>query len=50
MRVLDIEHDARRAFDVLKSGGIAILPNDVGYSALGGSAAALRRIFETNRR
>jgi tRNA A37 threonylcarbamoyladenosine synthetase subunit TsaC/SUA5/YrdC len=50
MAVLQIEADARRAFDVLKRGGIAILPNDVGYSLIGGSAAALRRIFETKGR
>lgn len=46
----DIEGDARRAFDVLQGGGIAILPMDVGYSAIGGSAAALKRIFDTKRR
>jgi len=48
--VLAIEQDARRTFDVLKRGGIAILPSDVGYSLIGGSAAALRRIFETKQR
>jgi tRNA A37 threonylcarbamoyladenosine synthetase subunit TsaC/SUA5/YrdC len=47
---LTIEADARRAFDVLKAGGIAILPNDIGYSLIGGSAAALRRIFATKQR
>jgi tRNA A37 threonylcarbamoyladenosine synthetase subunit TsaC/SUA5/YrdC len=50
MTVLDVEADARRAFDILKSGGIAILPNDVGYSLIGGSTAALQRIFETKGR
>lgn len=48
--MIDVAADARRAFDVLKSGGIAILPNDVGYSLIGGSAAALKRIFETKGR
>lgn len=47
---LDVEADARRAFDILKAGGIAILPNEVGYSLIGGSAAALKRIFETKGR
>lgn len=42
--------DAQRAFDVIKAGGIGILPMDVGYSAIGGSAKALRTIFETKRR
>lgn len=47
---LDIAGDARRAFDVLKGGGIAILPMDVGYSLIGGGEAALTRIFKTKRR
>ncbi len=50
MASLAIADDARRAFDVLKAGGIAILPNDVGYSLIGGSAAALKRIFEAKQR
>lgn len=50
MSVLNIEIDARRAFDTLKSGGIAILPNDVGYSLIGGSTKSLGRIFETKGR
>jgi len=50
MSVLNVETDARRAFDVLKSGGIAILPNDVGYSLIGGSTQSLQRIFETKGR
>ena len=50
MAVFDVECDARRAFDALKSGGIAIVPNDIGYSILGGSQAALQRIFDTKGR
>jgi tRNA A37 threonylcarbamoyladenosine synthetase subunit TsaC/SUA5/YrdC len=50
MSMLAIEQDARRAFDVLKGGGIAILPNDVGYSLIGGSTDSLKRIFETKGR
>lgn len=46
----DIAGDARRAFDVLQAGGTAILPMDVGYSLIGGSEAALKRIFEAKRR
>jgi tRNA A37 threonylcarbamoyladenosine synthetase subunit TsaC/SUA5/YrdC len=48
--MVDIAGDARGAFDALKSGGIAILPMDVGYSLIGGGEAALARIFETKRR
>ena len=50
MTTLQIEQDARKAFDVLKAGGIAILTNDVGYSLIGGSTAALNKIFETKQR
>lgn len=47
---IDIQADARRAFDVLKSGGSAILPMDVGYSLIGGSTASLIKIFDTKQR
>jgi len=47
---LDIAGDARRAFDVIKRGGVAIWPNDVGYGMVGGTTAALKTIFDTKRR
>ncbi|KAA0892804.1 Sua5/YciO/YrdC/YwlC family protein [Pusillimonas sp. ANT_WB101] len=50
MSVLNIPADARRAFDALKSGGITVFPNDVGYTIAGGSAGSLQRIFETKQR
>ncbi|MFA7278693.1 MAG: Sua5/YciO/YrdC/YwlC family protein [Sterolibacterium sp.] len=50
MGVLNFQIDAERAFKVLQAGGIAILPNDVGYSLIGGSAQALRNIFDTKQR
>lgn len=50
MALFDIAGDAKRAFEVLQRGGVAIVPNSIGYSALGGSGAALRRIFEAKRR
>ena len=46
----DIAGDAARAFAVLRDGGAAILPMDVGYSLIGGSESALKRIFEAKRR
>ncbi|MEM7190711.1 MAG: Sua5/YciO/YrdC/YwlC family protein [Pseudomonadota bacterium] len=46
----DIVGDAERAFDVLQAGGAAILPMDVGYSLIGGSETALKRIFDTKGR
>ncbi|HEY5208201.1 MAG TPA: Sua5/YciO/YrdC/YwlC family protein [Stellaceae bacterium] len=50
MALFDIAGDARRAFDVLTGGGIAIVPHTIGYAALGGSGPALRRIFDAKRR
>ena len=50
MAVFDIAGDARRAFDVLRSGGTAVVPHTIGYAALGGSGPALRRIFDAKRR
>jgi tRNA A37 threonylcarbamoyladenosine synthetase subunit TsaC/SUA5/YrdC len=50
LSLFSLEDDARSAFDTLKVGGIAIVPNDVGYSILGGSGPALRRIFQTKGR
>lgn len=50
MTVLDIAGDARRAFDTLKSGGIAIFPVDVGYTIAGGSQVSLQRIFKAKGR
>lgn len=46
----DIKADARRAFDAMRDGGTAILPMDVGYSVIGGTEAALARIFDTKGR
>ena len=46
----DVRRDAERAFAVLERGGIALLPMSVGYSAIGGSATALKKIFDTKQR
>ena len=45
-----VRADAQRAFDTLHRGGVAIVPMDVGYTATGGSAAALKLIFDTKGR
>jgi tRNA A37 threonylcarbamoyladenosine synthetase subunit TsaC/SUA5/YrdC len=50
LSLFDVEADARKAFDALKTGGIAVVPNDVGYSILGGSGPALQRIFQAKGR
>jgi tRNA A37 threonylcarbamoyladenosine synthetase subunit TsaC/SUA5/YrdC len=50
MSTLDIAGDARRVVDVIRNGGIAILPNDVGYAMCGSSMDPLRKIYDTKRR
>ena len=50
MTVLNIGADARRAMDAMQNAGIAILPNDVGYSLIAACASALRKIFDTKKR
>jgi tRNA A37 threonylcarbamoyladenosine synthetase subunit TsaC/SUA5/YrdC len=50
MSSLDIRGDARRVIDVVKRGGIAILPNDVGYAMCGASMDPLRKIYDSKRR
>lgn len=42
--------DAQRVFRVLQSGGIAIIPSNVGYSVIAINAEALNRIFVAKRR
>jgi tRNA A37 threonylcarbamoyladenosine synthetase subunit TsaC/SUA5/YrdC len=50
MNTLDISGDAHRIFEVLKQGGIAIIPNDAGYALMSGSAEAVQRIFVAKKR
>lgn len=50
MILFDVDGDARCAFDALRRGGVAILPNTIGYSIIGGSGPALARIFTTKGR
>ena len=50
MPVIHPRQDAERALQVMQAGGIAILPNDVGYSLIGAQADALQKIFRTKRR
>jgi tRNA A37 threonylcarbamoyladenosine synthetase subunit TsaC/SUA5/YrdC len=50
MAVIDHAAEARRAFDTMQSGGVAIVPNDVGYAAMAMQHEALKRIFDTKGR
>jgi tRNA A37 threonylcarbamoyladenosine synthetase subunit TsaC/SUA5/YrdC len=46
----DIAADARRVFDAVRGGGIAIIHVDVGYAVLAHTADAVRRIYATKHR
>lgn len=50
MRLYDVEADARRVFDLIAGGGIAIVPMHVGYAIVSATSQASRRIFEAKRR
>ena len=50
MSQFDVQADAQRAFAALKAGGIAVVPHNIGYAALGGSTEALLKIFNTKKR
>lgn len=50
MSRLDIAGDARRTLDVIRSGGIAIVPNDTGYACCGASMDPLKKIYDTKQR
>ncbi|KAI1391659.1 uncharacterized protein F4822DRAFT_397405 [Hypoxylon trugodes] len=46
----DVQADALRVFEVLKTGGIAICPADVGYAVMATHAKSLEKIFLTKQR
>lgn len=50
MMLPDIRADARRAFDVLRSGGIALFPIDTGYALMGATKAAIEKIHAVKQR
>ncbi|CAM3951021.1 YrdC-like domain-containing protein [Bordetella tumbae] len=50
MPTLDIAGDARRTIDVIKRGGIALVPNDTGYALCGSSLDPLKKIFVSKQR
>ena len=47
---VDIAADARRVFEVLKKGGLAIMPADIGYGLVAIDTNALERAFVTKQR
>jgi tRNA A37 threonylcarbamoyladenosine synthetase subunit TsaC/SUA5/YrdC len=46
----DLKTDAKRVFDCVKSGGIAIVHYDVAYAILCATDDALRRVYEAKQR
>lgn len=50
MPTIDIAGDARRIIDVVKGGGIALVPQHTGYAMCGASMDPLKRIFDTKQR
>lgn len=50
IKVPNIKEDAQRAFDVLRKGGLAIVPLSVGYGITATDPTALQRAFETKQR
>lgn len=50
MSVLNSSADAQKAMEVMQGGGIAILPNDVGYSLIAATPQALKKIFDSKKR
>ena len=50
MTVFDYEADARRVYDVLKQGGISVIPSHVGYVIVACDPEAVWRIFRAKKR
>ena len=46
----DIKADARRAFEVIEGGGIAITPSSIAYALASSTTEALEKMFKTKRR
>lgn len=46
----NVKADAQRIFDVLKGGGLALIPTEVGYGLISSSKEALERSFAAKKR
>ncbi|AAW43916.1 hypothetical protein CNBE1840 [Cryptococcus deneoformans B-3501A] len=46
----NVSHDAREAYETLKSGGVIIAPTDVGYALMTSTQAGIQRIFAAKDR
>lgn len=45
-----VERDARRVFDVVRGGGVAMIPLDVAYAVIASSPEAVRRVYAAKGR
>ncbi|MHC6226322.1 Sua5/YciO/YrdC/YwlC family protein [Pseudomonas sp. X10] len=50
MKINDIKGDARRVIDIVKDGGIGLVPNDTGYAFVGSTLEPMQKIFDTKMR
>lgn len=46
----NVKSDARRIFEVLRSGGVALVPTEVGYGLMASSTEAIQKAFAAKRR
>lgn len=46
----NVSHDAREAYETLKSGGVIIAPTDVGYALMTSTQEGIQRIFAAKDR
>ena len=46
----NIKEDAQRVFEVIKAGGLAVIPGTVGYTMVAASSKALEKMFQAKRR
>ncbi len=46
----DVQADVKRVFEVLKAGGVAICPADVGYAIMTCNPKSLEKVFMTKKR
>lgn len=49
-QVPNVTSDAQRVFQVLKTGGVAIVPTEVGYGLMASSAEAIEKAFAAKKR
>ena len=45
-----VTRDAQRVFEVVRDGGVALIPLDVAYALIASTPAAVRRVYEAKGR